>query len=179
VVPEHGMEAGVPRRPRSVPDVWGSARHPLCQAPGAGPDGPLALEDRPHLEVSPERPARPQPPGRAIGSRRAFQPDEPSALGGYHDAGSGAASAPIQHSKILLAVTNRDNQQLHLDVAMNLDQLVSYLMTHSERIAAVRDGLETEAEQRTVLNEGLAAFFAKGEDDRQLGFGIQVEVFQR
>ena len=52
-------------------------------------------------------------------------------------------------------------------------------MTHSERIAAVRDGLETEAEQRTVLNEGLAAFFAKGEDDRQLGFGIQVEVFQR
>ena len=61
----------------------------------------------------------------------------------------------------------------------NLDQLVSYLMTHSERIAAVRDGLETEAEQRTVLNEGLAAFFAKGEDDRQLGFGIGVEVFQR
>ena len=66
-------------------------------------------------------------------------------------------------------------EDLHLDVAMNLDQLVSYLMTHSERIAAVRDGLETEAEQRTVLNEGLAAF-AKGEDDRQLGFGIQVEA---
>jgi hypothetical protein len=28
VVPEHGTKAGVPRGLCSVPDVWGSARHP-------------------------------------------------------------------------------------------------------------------------------------------------------
>jgi hypothetical protein len=61
---------------------------------------------------------------------------------------------------------------------MKLDQLVSYLMTHSERIAAVREGTETEAQQDAFLTDGLKPFYAEA-DVRQLGFGIQIEVFSR
>lgn len=51
-------------------------------------------------------------------------------------------------------------------------------MTHSERIAAVREGTETEAQQYAFLTEGLKPFFFEA-DVRQLGFGIQIEVFER
>lgn len=60
---------------------------------------------------------------------------------------------------------------------MTHPELVEYLMTHSERIAAVRHGLETEAGQRLALLEGLAPFFA-GAATRRLAFGIDVDVFQ-
>jgi hypothetical protein len=67
---------------------------------------------------------------------------------------------------------------LQMFVPMNLHQLVDYLMTHSERIAAVRTGTETEAEQSALLTDGLGPFFSEGHD-RHLSFGIQVELFER
>jgi hypothetical protein len=51
-------------------------------------------------------------------------------------------------------------------------------MTHSERIAAVRDGLETEAQQDAYLTDALRRFFPDAEP-RLLGFGIPIEVFSR
>ena len=69
-------------------------------------------------------------------------------------------------------------EDLRFNVAMTLDQLVQYLMTHSERITAVREGTETEAQQRSFLTEGLDPSFTDA-TVRQLGFGIQVEVFER
>lgn len=69
-------------------------------------------------------------------------------------------------------------EDLEFQVAMTLDQLVDYLTTHSERIAAVREGTETEEQQRAFLMDGLDPFFSD-RDDRQLGFGIQVELFER
>ena len=69
-------------------------------------------------------------------------------------------------------------EDLQFHVAMTLDQLVDYLMTHSGRIAAVREGTETEAEQRAFLTEGLGPFFSQ-RDGRQLGFGVEIELFER
>jgi ubiquinone/menaquinone biosynthesis C-methylase UbiE len=69
-------------------------------------------------------------------------------------------------------------EDLRFDVVMTLEQLVNYLMTHSERITAVREGIETEAQQSSFLAEGLEPFFAEA-DSRGLGFGIQVVAFER
>jgi len=69
-------------------------------------------------------------------------------------------------------------EDLQFNIPMKLDQLVSYLMTHSERIAAVREGTETEAQQSAFLTEGLKPYFAEA-DVRKLGFGIQIRVFGR
>jgi len=51
-------------------------------------------------------------------------------------------------------------------------------MTHSERIAAVREGRETETEQARFLTEGLSPLF-RGEPVNAVGFGIAIEVFER
>jgi ubiquinone/menaquinone biosynthesis C-methylase UbiE len=67
---------------------------------------------------------------------------------------------------------------LRREVEMTETELVEYLMTHSERIAAVRYGLETEAEQGSTLSEGIAPFFA-GAATRGLAFGIDLDVFQK
>jgi ubiquinone/menaquinone biosynthesis C-methylase UbiE len=69
------------------------------------------------------------------------------------------------------------DEDLQCEVEMSQSELVDYLMTHSERIAAVRQGLETEAEQLSALSEGLAPFFA-GAATRRLAFGIDVDVFE-
>ena len=61
---------------------------------------------------------------------------------------------------------------------MTLDALVAYLMTHSERIVAVREGLETEEEQEAFFADALRRFFAHTED-RQLGFRLVVRAFSR
>lgn len=66
---------------------------------------------------------------------------------------------------------------LQREVEMTQPELVEYLMTHSERIAAVGQGLETEAAQRSTLLEGIAPFFA-GVASRWLAFGIDVDVFE-
>lgn len=67
-------------------------------------------------------------------------------------------------------------EDLQVDVRMTLDALVSYLMTHSERIAAVSDGRETEEEQRDHLARSLRRFFPDGAG-REVRFGIGVEAF--
>jgi SAM-dependent methyltransferase len=63
-------------------------------------------------------------------------------------------------------------------VPMKLDELVEYLMTHSERIAAIRDGREKEAEQRAFLTQGVGNFF-EGVRTRTMGFGLEIEAFLR
>jgi SAM-dependent methyltransferase len=69
-------------------------------------------------------------------------------------------------------------EDLRVDMALTLDLLVAYLMTHSERIAAIREGRETEAEQARFLMHGLGPLF-QDEPAREVGFGIEIEVFER
>jgi ubiquinone/menaquinone biosynthesis C-methylase UbiE len=64
------------------------------------------------------------------------------------------------------------------EVQMDLGALVGCLMTHSERIAAIRDGRESEGEQVRFFTEGLRPFFR--EDDRHaVEFGIRLQAFER
>ncbi len=69
-------------------------------------------------------------------------------------------------------------EDLTFDVSMTLALLVAYLMTHSERITALAEGRETEERQRAYLARGLRRFFSDV-DERELRFGIRVEVFTR
>jgi hypothetical protein len=65
---------------------------------------------------------------------------------------------------------------LRFEVPMTRDALAECLMSHSERIAAVKEGRETEAEQRRFLLDGLAPFF-ETEPTRELRFGARLELF--
>jgi ubiquinone/menaquinone biosynthesis C-methylase UbiE len=67
---------------------------------------------------------------------------------------------------------------LRFDLPMTQNMLVAYLMTHSERIAAVHEGRETEAQQEAYLTEAVRRFFPDAKP-RLLGFGIPIEVFSR
>jgi ubiquinone/menaquinone biosynthesis C-methylase UbiE len=67
-------------------------------------------------------------------------------------------------------------RDLPIDVEMGHSQLVELLMSHSERIAAVREGSESEDEQRSFLSQGTERFFSDG-SVRTLGFGIRAELF--
>ena len=67
---------------------------------------------------------------------------------------------------------------LRYEIEMTRDELVNYLMTHSERIAAIQSGRETETEQRRFLSEGTVAFY-QGARTRSIAFGIDVEAFSR
>ena len=69
-------------------------------------------------------------------------------------------------------------EDIRVDVPITRDALVAYLMTHSERIAAVREGRETEAEQIRFLTDGLSPLFQDA-SIREVGFGIEIEVFNR
>ena len=66
---------------------------------------------------------------------------------------------------------------LRREVEMSQNALVEYLMTHSERIGAIRDGVETESEQHRFLTEGIARFY--NDALRRVAFGIQIEAFSR
>jgi SAM-dependent methyltransferase len=68
-------------------------------------------------------------------------------------------------------------EDLRRYVAMASDELVEYLMTHSERIAAITRGQETEEEQRRFLMDGVAPFFGDGLR-RKLAFGIRATMFR-
>lgn len=77
-----------------------------------------------------------------------------------------------------MGVTPAWDEELRFEVPMTLDALVAYLMTHSERIAAVREGRETEAEQEAYFIDAFRPYFSVAER-RQLAFGIWVKVFSR
>jgi SAM-dependent methyltransferase len=64
------------------------------------------------------------------------------------------------------------------EVSMDLETLAAYLMTHSERVAAIERGNETEAEQADFLTEGLRFLFPPGAE-QTLVFGIWVQAFKR
>ena len=70
------------------------------------------------------------------------------------------------------------SEDLRYEVPMALGQLVDYLMTHSERLAAIQLGRETEDEQRDFLSEGMRPYF-EGSAERRLMFGIHVESYSR
>lgn len=64
------------------------------------------------------------------------------------------------------------------EVEMDLHSLVSCLMTHSERIAAIQEGRESEREQEMFFTEGLRPLFR--EHSRQaVKFGIRLQAFKR
>jgi SAM-dependent methyltransferase len=70
------------------------------------------------------------------------------------------------------------SDDLRYEVPMTLGQLVDYLMTHSERIAAIQSGRETEEGQREFLTEGSRTFF-EGSVEQRLKFAIHAETYQR
>lgn len=69
------------------------------------------------------------------------------------------------------------SEDLRYEVPMVLGQLVDYLMTHSERIAAIQLGRETEEEQRDFLSDGMRPFF-EGSPERRLMFGIHAQAYR-
>jgi ubiquinone/menaquinone biosynthesis C-methylase UbiE len=91
-------------------------------------------------------------------------------------------SIPKNHDnlKILPSLGFRQtwSADLRYEVVMNLESLVAYLMTHSERIAAIRDEQESETEQATFLREGLRSLFHHG-SERNVVFGIWVRTYVR
>jgi len=68
-------------------------------------------------------------------------------------------------------------QDLRRAVLMRSEELVDYLMTHSERIAAVQRGQETETEQEAFLLEGVEPFFAD-QRERVFTFGIRAAMYR-
>jgi SAM-dependent methyltransferase len=68
--------------------------------------------------------------------------------------------------------------ELRYAVPMRVEQLVDYLMTHSERIAAIDEGRETEEQQRAFLSDGIGPLFEEAAV-RELVFGIWVETYKR
>jgi ubiquinone/menaquinone biosynthesis C-methylase UbiE len=62
-------------------------------------------------------------------------------------------------------------------VRKTADELVDYLMTHSERIAAIRSGRETEEQQFALLRSGIEPFFS-GVADREVMFGIEIQALR-
>ena len=89
--------------------------------------------------------------------------------------------AKYQYDDVVLAHAGFDRAweaELQREVEMSRDALVEYLMTHSERIAAVREGREAESEQRRLLADGIAPFYGDA-PTRSVAFGIQIDAFRR
>jgi ubiquinone/menaquinone biosynthesis C-methylase UbiE len=72
----------------------------------------------------------------------------------------------------------RTTIDLALEVRMDLEAVVDYLQTHSERITAIDRGMETTSEQASFLREGIRPFYANAVE-RDLRFGADVEIFGR
>jgi ubiquinone/menaquinone biosynthesis C-methylase UbiE len=64
------------------------------------------------------------------------------------------------------------------EVQMSLRSVVECIMTHSERIAAIQEGRETESEQVRFLTDGLRPLFRE-RHERAVEFGIRAHAFQR
>jgi ubiquinone/menaquinone biosynthesis C-methylase UbiE len=63
-------------------------------------------------------------------------------------------------------------------ITMDMQTLCDYLMTHSERLAAVHHGRETEVAQRDFLLGGLGQFFGH-HTTRDVGFGLAIDLYER
>jgi hypothetical protein len=63
-------------------------------------------------------------------------------------------------------------------IAMEVEQLTDYIMTHSGRLAAVQEGRETESEQRSYLRDGIAPFF-ESLATPQVCFGLGIDLYAR
>jgi SAM-dependent methyltransferase len=91
-------------------------------------------------------------------------------------------SVPKQHDNLgnLLDVGFRPTWSAdpRYEVGMDLQTLAAYLMTHSERVAAIEDGRETEAEQSEFLTDGLRLLFPPGVE-RTVVFAIWIQAFRR
>jgi ubiquinone/menaquinone biosynthesis C-methylase UbiE len=82
-----------------------------------------------------------------------------------------------EHDLASMGFRSLGSETLFREVMMTLDELTDYLMTHSERIAAVQEGRESEAQQRAFINESLAPMFEPA-PVRSLTFGITIELFR-
>jgi len=82
-----------------------------------------------------------------------------------------------EHDLASMGFRSLGSETLFREVMMTLDELTDYLMTHSERIAAVQEGRESEAQQRAFINESLAPMFQPA-PVRSLTFGITIELFR-
>jgi ubiquinone/menaquinone biosynthesis C-methylase UbiE len=71
-----------------------------------------------------------------------------------------------------------ERSEVHETVAMSAAKLTDLLMTHSNRVAAIRDGVETEEEQRRFLSDGIADIWGDA-DERGIVFGITLELHRK
>jgi ubiquinone/menaquinone biosynthesis C-methylase UbiE len=125
-------------------------------------------------------------PGGSLVVYDVWFPAEMNGVAGFHEWATGeglsryVAAPRYGHDRETLQAAGFEylwDADLRREVEMTQPELVAYLMTHSDRIAAVRQGLESEAEQRAMLSQGIGPFFA-GEATRWLAFGIDVDVFE-
>ena len=91
------------------------------------------------------------------------------------------AAVPKRHSNIDLLPSIGFERSLEAEervpVPMTIEHLTDYLMTHSERIAAVRNGVETETQQQDFFLDGLREFYTE-DRSREVLFGLELEVYQ-
>lgn len=69
-------------------------------------------------------------------------------------------------------------QETRHPVVLVITELADYLMTHSNRIAAVKAGSETESQQMAFFVEQLRPFFSGGET-RTVLFGIWLKIYRK
>jgi hypothetical protein len=77
-----------------------------------------------------------------------------------------------------MGLHHRARGELEEWITMGARELRDYLMTHSERLAAVAEGRETEAGQRAYIDVALHSFFGT-EKNRAVGFGVAIDLYER